>query len=79
MRIAQYHYDVGNFTCVHPQSQEQVLSEAVRISEYTEVQFTPRDQEEIDADRERLYAAKRAKLEAQLAKLEAQLAKLEEA
>lgn len=69
MRIAQYHYDVGNFTCVHPQTQEKVLCEAVRVSEYTEVEFTPRDQAEVDADRRALYQAKREKLQAQLAKL----------
>lgn len=70
MRIAQFYYDIGNYTVVHPESHEKVLSEAVRISEYTEVQFTPRDPAAVEADRKRLYAAKRERLHAQLAKLE---------
>ena len=70
MRIAQYHYDVGNFTCVHPQAQESVLSEAVRVSEYIEVEFAPRAQLDIEADRRRLYTAKREKLQAQIAKVQ---------
>ncbi len=59
-------------TCAfHPRSNEPYISSgAVRVSEYVEVEFTPRDQKEIDAARRVIYTVKREKLQRELAKLD---------
>lgn len=70
-KIARYHYTTGDYTCIHPQDAESVLAlSAVRVSEYVEVEFTPRPEREIDAERRKSLEAEKERLRAQLAKLE---------
>lgn len=72
MKIAQYRYETGGgYVCIHPQSSEGVIN-AIRVSEYTEIEFTPRPAAEIDAERRQVFMAEREKLKARLAALEVQ-------
>lgn len=71
MLIAQYHYVDSESTCIFPVDFElNALKGAVRISEPVEVDFKPRDAEEVAQATRTVIDMRRAKLTEQLAKLE---------
>lgn len=70
MKIAQYRYETGGgYVCIHQSSVEATTS-AVRISEYLDVEFPPRDAAEVEVERRERIAFERAKLEARLKALD---------
>lgn len=75
MKIAQYRYIDSQTTCIFPADFERHgLRDTVRISEYVEVEFTPRDPAAVVAETCVLVEVKRARLRHELAKLDGETA-----
>jgi hypothetical protein len=75
MKIAQYRYTSGDAMCIFPAEYEKHgLADAVRISEYLEVEFAPRSEIEVAAERKSSIDARLARLSSEMAKLQEELA-----